>query len=255
MGDRASKAKGLAWALAAVALGTLIAVGLAPLAHAVPLSWERRLGAAIGMDAGIKACTPSPRQEALLKKLVARVHPLDPAEAAHPLTVRVVRDPVVNAYAGLGGTITLNSGLLAKAASAEELAGVLAHEIEHVRHRHVMEGILVHLFSWEGLRLIAGGGSAAGLIQAFLRMDFTKAQEAQADEAGLKRLQAGHVDTRGLGSFFARMKRDSPGTRLLSDHPDDDDRIKMAEAYPTAQPLPILTRAEWADLRAYGCGP
>jgi predicted Zn-dependent protease len=255
MDDRASKTKGLVWALLALGLGMFLAVGVAPLAHAIPLSWERRLGNALDLGQGAKACRPSPQAQALLKKLVARIYPLDASEAAQPMEVAVVQDPAVNAFAGLGGKITLNSGLLRQASSPEEVAGVLAHEMGHVRHRHVMEGLLVHLFSWEGLRLIFGGGSAsAGMIQALLRMDFTRGQEAQADEAGLRRLQQAQVDSGGLRRFFERLQKDQPDNLLLSDHPDPGDRAKLAASFPTAHSRPILTPDEWAVLKDYGCG-
>lgn len=249
--DVASKRKGLLWALGALGLGVLLAYGLTPFAHAIPWSWEKRLGRAIDVDLGTKECRPSPQEEVLLKRLVARVYPLNADEAAQPLEVRVVKDDLVNAYAALGGRITVNSALLLMAESPEEVAGVLAHEIEHVRHRHVMEGAMVQLVSWQGLRLIFGGTPSAGLIRALLRMDFTKAQEAQADKAGLERLQRAHVDTKALGRFFERMKKDQPGLRFLSDHPDDDDRIKMAEEHPTAEPKAIMTADEWKILRSY----
>ena len=255
MSDQASKSKGLVWALAALLLGGLLACGVAPLAHAVPMGWERHLGQALGQDPGAAACRPSPQARELLKRLVARIYPLDAEDRAQPIEVRVARDPVLNAYAGLGGTITINSALLERAGSPEELAGVLAHEMGHVRHRHVMEGLLVHLFTWEGLRLIFGGGSgSAGLVQFILKMDFTKAQERQADEAGLKRLQQAQVDTQGLKRFFERMQKDEPGSRWLSDHPDDEDRIKMAESYATEHPRPVMTKEEWKILRNDGCG-
>ena len=249
--DVASKRKGLLWALGALALGALLAYGLTPFAHAIPRSWEKKLGHAVELDLGAKSCHPSPQESALLKRLVARIYPLSPEEEAEPLEVQVVKDKVVNAYAGLGGKITLNSGLLAKAQSAEEVAGVLAHEIEHVRHRHVMEGALVQLVSWQGIRLIFGGAPSAELLQALLRMDFTKAQEAQADKAGLERLQKARVDTKGLGEFFERMKKDQPGLRFLSDHPDDDDRIKMVEEHPTTAAKAIMSPAEWKMMRTY----
>jgi predicted Zn-dependent protease len=255
MDDRASKRKGLVWALLALVLGVFLALGLSPLAHAIPWSWERRLGGALSQEGSLQRCQPSPEAQALLQRLVARLYPLDASEAAQPIEVRVVRDPAVNAYAALGGKITVNSGLLRQAQSPEEVAGVLAHEIGHVRHRHIMEGALVHLFTWEGLKLILGGASAStGMIQTFLGMDFTRGQETEADRSGLQRLQQAQVDTRGLLSFFQRLQKEQPGGRFLSDHPDNAARIEMAQSFPVAQPRPLMSPVEWKILQAYGCG-
>lgn len=247
--DRASKGKGLLWLLGAVALGIVVAGGLAPFARAVPWSWERRLGEALAIDRAPEACPKDPLAEAALRKVLARLYPLDDAERARPLELRLRRDAAVNAFASLGGRLSVNSGLLQEAESPEELAGVLAHEIEHAVQRHVMQGALVQILSWQGLSAVFGGGGAR-LGQALLQMDFSKAQEAKADEAGLQRLQRADVDTAGLRRFFERMQKEHPNSGYFSDHPADADRIRMAAAHPTAKPRPLLSAAEWAALRA-----
>lgn len=245
----ASKRKGLAWLLGAMALGAVVAGGLAPFARAVPWSWERRLGAAIAVDSTPSACPKDAQAQAALQKVLSRLYPLDDAERARPLELRLRQDASVNAFASLGGRLCVNSGLLKEAQSPEELAGVLAHEIEHAVQRHVMQGALVQILSWQGLSAVFGGGGAR-LGQALLNMDFTKAQEAKADEGGLKRLQRAGVDTAGLRQFFERMQKEHPNGGWFSDHPADEDRIAMAAQHPTAQPRPVLDAAEWAALKA-----
>ncbi len=156
--------------------------------------------------------------------------------------------------AGLGGIITIYSGLLNKAESPEEIAGVLAHEIEHVHHRHIMEGALVHLFTAEGIHLIFGDASSgAGFAKYLLNMDFTKDQERQADEEGLRRLQAAHVDNQGFKAFFERMGKHEGSSVFLSDHPSNDERVEMVEKFKNEDTKPIMTNTEWEVLKNY-CG-
>jgi len=254
MSDHASKFKGLIWLVVACVLGGLFAVGLSPLAHIIPWSWEKHLGEATRLDLPGKECRNNPAAEALLQRLVQRLYPVEPGDRGFPVEVHVANSPVINAYAGLGGIITLNSGLLNKAESPEEIAGVLAHEIEHVHHRHIMEGALVHLFTAEGIHLIFGdASSAAGFAKYLLNMDFTKDQERQADEEGLRRLQAARVDNQGFKRFFEKMGKHEGSSVFLSDHPSNQERIEMVEKFKNEDTKPIMTSAEWEVLRNY-CG-
>jgi predicted Zn-dependent protease len=252
MKDRASKLKGLIWFVAACFLGVFLATGIRPLAHVIPWSWEKKLGYAIGPVVGAEECRYSHEADALLQRLVQRLYPIGPEDAGFPIEVRVVKSPVINAYAALGGKITINSGLLNKAGSPEEVAGVLAHEIEHVHHRHIMEGAIIHLFTAEGIHFIFGtGSSTAGFAEYFLRMDFTRSQETQADEEGLRRLQNAHIDNRGFKRFFERMEKEDTALKFLSDHPSNRARMEMTDDFPNKDIQPIMTEAEWKVLKEY----
>ncbi len=249
--DKASKLKGLIWVISACIIGVFFAVGLAPLAHAIPWSLEKKMGSMI--SAPKTECRYSSQADALLKRLVKRLYPIYPDDDHFSIEVHVADNPDINAYATLGGMITLNSGLLNKAQSPEEIAGVLAHEIEHVHSRHIMEGALVHLFTSEGVYMIFGKTSTAGFARYLLNMSFTRDQEAQADEGGLRRLQAARVDNQGFKSFFERMEKKGSATTFLSDHPSNKSRMEMTDQYKVKDPQPIMTKDEWEVLRNY-CG-
>lgn len=251
MEDHASKLKGLIWVLIACGCGVLLATGIGPLAHLVPWSWEQKLGNVVNPDLG-KEGSYNPQADALLQRLVKRIYPVNPDDSDFSIEVKVVKNPVINAYATLGGKIYLNSGLLKKAESPEEIAGVLAHEIEHVHRRHIMEGALVHLFTAEGIHLIFGdSGSAAGFADYFLRMDFTRSQETQADEGGLRRLQKAHVSNQGFKRFFESMEKDEPSSVFLSDHPSNRERIEMVDQFKNQDVQPVMTQTEWEMLKNY----
>ena len=118
------------------------------------------------------------------------------------------RGSAINAFAGLGGHIYVYDGLLRQADSPDELAGVIAHEIEHVHHRHILQGVLVRLLTTEAMRWIFFDGKQMGpeIARLLLNMSFSRGQEFEADDAGLQRLRQARVDVAGLGRFFERMK-------------------------------------------------
>jgi beta-barrel assembly-enhancing protease len=245
---RPSKLKGLAWVLVGCSIGAGLALGLSPLAHAVPWRWERKLGAALQMDT-TEACGNDARAEAALAQMLRRLYPIAAGDDAFSIDVHVVKNPAVNAYAALGGRIVVNSGLIEAAQSAEEVAGVLAHEIEHVHHRHILQGFLSYLFTSEGLSIIFGGTPSAGLASYFVTMDFSRRQEAEADEGGLRRLQEAHIDNRGFKAFFERLEQSRGTPSFLSDHPSDRSRIEMAERFENRDVTPVLTAEEWKSLK------
>ncbi len=249
-----SKAKGLAWVLAAAALATGLALGLPAAARHVPWSVERWLAGVLGppqLDAPCKG-HGAPGSAAPLDTLVRRIYPLDAQDAALPITIEVIPGKTVNAFAALGGHIYVYDGLLQQARSPEELAGVLAHEIAHVRSRHVMQGMAVNLFTLAAIELVMPGSHPVGaqLALLFLTLKFSRQQEAQADELGLQRLQRARVDAAGFEDFFARAQKLPAPPDFLSNHPPSRERAELAaraRGYPTT---PIMDTGDWEALRA-----
>ena len=74
----------------------------------------------------------------------------------------VAEDDTINAFAVPGGIIVVHTGLIAATRSAEELAGVLAHEVQHIEQRHSLTGIIKQL-GLSGLWLLIGG-DATGIL-------------------------------------------------------------------------------------------
>ena len=250
----ASKLKGLAWLIIACLLGIVLAAGLAPLAHIIPWQWEKKLASVVGSNSAQQEClNASPKTQALFQQLVNRIYPLSPEDEFFSIHVHIIRNPLINAYAELGGRITVTSELLEQSQSPEELAGVLSHEIEHVHHRHILEGLIVHLFTVEGLKMIFSGegASAADWTHYFLTMGFSRTQEAQADEDVLRRLQKAHVDNHGFKDFFQRMKKEDSSLSFVSDHPSTDTRIEMVSRFTNKEAKPIMTQKEWLIIKDY----
>jgi Zn-dependent protease with chaperone function len=142
----------------------------------------------------------------------------------------VANDAAVNAFAMPGGIIVVHTGLIAATRRPEELAGVLAHEVQHVEQRHSLQALVKDL-GLRGLWMMVTGDISSGTIgQAALELtslSFSRDAEEQADRAGFDGLIAAGIDPSGMADFFAVMAnlegRASPPP-FLSTHPASGDR-------------------------------
>lgn len=167
--------------------------------------------------------------------------------AQMPWTFHVVDDPAINAFAIPGGHVYVNTGLITAADHVSELAGVMAHEINHGVARHSTE----QLSKAYGLEILAtlviGQNPAtyqtilAQIIGGGALARFSRAAEEEADELGVRSMYRAGYDPRGMATMFeellSREKR-SPSSveRFFSTHPLTADRIRKVTA--EAQKLP-----------------
>jgi len=251
MSGRRAKLKGALWLVLVCIVAVGISANFSMFARLVPFSTEKKIAAAIPFGARASPCNRGAGARAL-NKLVARLYPIEPGDAEFQIAVTAVHNPEVNAYAALGGQVFVNQGLIEQAESPEELAGVLAHEIEHVRRRHVLENVIVRLGTYGALKLIfSDAPSTADLAQMILGLQYGKAQEHEADQGGLERLARAEVDARGFMSFFERMQQRAPDKMdFLSDHPSDASRAELAAQYIGRNSRPVLSGAEWKELKS-----
>ena len=166
------------------------------------------------------------------------------SDAKVPFTIKVLDTEEVNAFALPGGFFFVNSGLILKADTEAELAGVMAHEIAHVACRHatrqqtkgdLMEigaiaGSMLTGWTWTGYAIRQGMSLAIPLTM----LQFTRAEERQADHFGLQYLYKSGYDPRSFVDFFEKietMEKRKPGSiaKVFMTHPMNDDRIKAAQ--------------------------
>ncbi|WP_295538858.1 M48 family metalloprotease [uncultured Thiohalocapsa sp.] len=163
----------------------------------------------------------------------------------------VVDDPRINAFAGPAGNIGVNAGLILSAETESELAAVLAHEIAHVSQNHLLRRFaaqkqmavpataLLIAAAVLGAAVDAQAGAAAlmgaqgALVQQ--QINFTRANEQEADRIGIDTLaRAGH-DPYAMPGFFKKLTQanrvyESGAPELLRTHPVTTDRIADALA-------------------------
>jgi len=255
-------AVGLAVALYAWGIPALAAA----LAARVPVSWEVALGNAVMAELAPppKRCVDPARQahiDAIVETL-ARTLP----QSRYPIRVTVVNQPIVNALAVPGGSIVVLRGLLERTYSAEELAGVLAHEIQHVMHRHATKAILRQASAGVLVAALVGDVSAVvafGIQSAKALGDLRYSREAEleADRDGMRMLHAARIDPAGMMSFFQAMQKEEGSRargvgRYLSTHPAATDRVQALTALAAARPGPpvkLLPEVDWSDVKKI-CG-
>jgi len=226
--------------------------GLDLVARAIPYSWEQKLGDAISGDFAERACRTGAGQQAL-DALAKRLSPSD-----KPMRIGVVDIPIANAVALPGGRILIFRGLIDKALSPDEVAGVLAHEIGHVEHRHVMIALLRRF----GVGLLIGSGGRAGEYgQALLESRYSREAESEADAYSMAHLRQAGISPQATADFFARLGKDEPNMPgfmvYLASHPPSAERRKRfaAAARGMGMSRPALTMSEWAAVRAMCGGP
>jgi len=100
-------------------------------------------------------------------------------------------DTEVNAYALPGGIVVVNRGLIEKARTADEVAAVLAHEVQHVEQRHSLKGMVNSVGVAAVLMVVLGDASAITAVLAHQAgsMAYGRDLETQADLAGVQAMQ------------------------------------------------------------------
>ncbi|MEI7840570.1 MAG: M48 family metalloprotease [Methylococcaceae bacterium] len=178
---------------------------------------------------------------------------------SYPFHFFVVLENDINAFAGPGGYIGVNSGLILMTEAESELASVMAHEIAHVTQRHLyrsyeassrlsipmaaatLGAILL------GTQSAAAGQAAIMAIQAGsvqFQIDFTREHEAEADRVGMQTLSSSTYDPRSMPTFFERLQQSTRYSgqnvpEFLRTHPVTASRISdtrgRADNYPYKQ--------------------
>jgi hypothetical protein len=236
---------------AAVAVVLLSPQWLAPL---IPSSVDDRLGDALVGDFGGRFCH-TPAGDAALKKLVKSLD-----DNPQDLQVEVAKIDMLNAIALPGGNVILFDGLIKQARTPDEVAGVLAHEIGHVREKHVMQALLRQM----GLAVVLGGidGNSGALVNNVLAMSYSRDSEAEADAHSMTVLGNANISPVGTASFFDRLSKldgsvsageqNAGITGYLSSHPLSASRKAAFEksVVKGKNYKPALTSAEWAALKS-----
>jgi Zn-dependent protease with chaperone function len=251
------------WSLAAtvsIILVVLFGVPLAAdrLAPLVPESLERRIGDVAEKQVKLlfdgKVCNGEAGQQAFAKLVNALREQagLDPSVQS-----AVLASAIPNAFALPGGKVFLFNGLLAKAENPDEVAGVLAHEVGHLKHRDNMRGMIYNGGTSFLVGLLFGDitGSSALIFASRTLVTASHSREAEgdADAFAISVMQKLGRSPKPMGELLFRVTGKEGGTPLsiLSGHPLTEDRLaRMSrEDRPPSGP-PLLTPQEWVALKA-----
>ena len=159
-----------------------------------------------------------------------------------PWTFRVLDDPLVNAFALPGGFIYVTRGIMAYMNSEAELVSVLGHEIGHVTGRHTVNRLSKAQVANIGLGVgmilspeIAQFGNELGQGLGLLFLKYSRDDEREADDLGLRYTVNGNYDAREMPNVFRTLKAvsESAGAQAmpgwLSTHPEPGNRAARIE--------------------------
>ena len=240
---------------------------VAKIVQQVPPTWENKLGDLVLAQATMgKTLIDTPETIDDLRKVLEPMLVL-PELKDLSIKFHIVRDSTLNAFAIPGGHVVIHSGLIERAESWDELAGVIGHELAHLSQRHSLR----QLMDSAGLFLVVQSflGDVQGLLAVLLdhgswllTMEYSRDFEREADDIGFNYLIQSGFNPRGLLTFFSKIQieqnSDAVGKLLnknlpwLGTHPATDERIKLlqqrlAQKVHTEDPTSAPARLHFKD--------
>ena len=202
----------------------------------IPIEWEVTVGQSILKMLPV-AQKPDPE---VLKVLQDTVDFLKESLPGKPYDLKVYILPVeqVNALALPGGPIVIFEGLIDKAESPEELAGVLAHEIQHILLRHSTRGILRNLAKSMLVTLFLGDVNSVmeGIVQLAGQLEtlgLSREMEAEADQKGMELILAANIDPHGMIRIFKKLMQEDFSQKKLPKGKPVSEENDLSSYFPT----------------------
>jgi Peptidase family M48 len=251
------------WSLAAAASIVAVVLFGVPfaadrIAPLLPQSFEWQLGdvAEREMDTmfGGRTCNQAAGQAAFTK-LVGTVK--DAAGLDSPVRAEVLSSPIPNAFALPGGRVYLFSGLLARAENPDEIAGTLAHELGHLKHRDSVRNLIYNGGTSFLIGLLFGDITGSGAViftsRALVTSSYSREAEQNADAFSIDVMHRLGRSPKALGELLSRVtgKEVDKSLSILASHPLTEERLRrMSEEDRPASGQPLLTAQEWSALKA-----
>jgi Zn-dependent protease with chaperone function len=256
----------VAWSLGAACSIVLVVLFGIPLladrlAPMVPYAIEKRIGEAVDRQArailGGRVCDNKAGQAAL-DKMVDKLRVA--GGMSRPLEARVLSSTTPNAFALPGGKVYLLDGLLRRARSVDEVAGVLAHELGHAHHRDGLRKIIQTGGSSFLIGLlfgdVMGGGAVLFAARTMVDASYSREAESQADGFAIESMNALGRSPKALGEFLVRITGKGRAATIIDSHPLSADRLDRMQKQDHGSPgTPILSAAECQALKSICVDP
>jgi predicted Zn-dependent protease len=255
------------WSLAAAAsiiAVVLFGVPLAAdrLAPLVPQAMERRLGdvaeSQINALVGGRICDDA-RGQAAFVKLVDAVR--ESAGLDTSIRTVVLSSLIPNAFTPSGGKVFLFKGLLERAENPDEIAGVLAHELGHLKHRDSTRNLIYNGGTSFLIGLLFGDITGSGALifasRSLVSASYSREAEENADTFSIDVMRKLGRSPKAMGELMYRVtgKQVDKTLSILASHPLTEDRLaRMSREDRPASGPPLLTAQEWRSLKSI-CGP
>ena len=247
------------------------------LADKIPLEWEETIGDAVLSTFPVEK-NPDPRVMSLLTDTLRLLKQSKVEETPYNLKVFILPTEQINALALPGGNIIIFEGLLKIADSPEEIAGLLAHEAQHIFLKHSTRGILRNLASGMLLALVRGDANTVmegvvGIAGQLNTLGFSRKMETEADIKAIELMLEAKINPKGMLSIFKKLlkeelkleenKKNSSISKnakevfsYLSTHPSAKIRIKELEKKIKNNSeklwIPLYPNSNWNEIKPQG---
>jgi len=227
-------------------------------AQIVDISWSQ-------MDALTEYCDDSDEAARILNNVAYRIMEQSNVPMKDDVWITIVDAPIPNAFALPDNSIVVTDDLIALAEHPDELVGVIAHEIAHIEHNHIMKNIIRSVGAGIFFDVVFGGAGAGQMVAIasvnLASLRYSRGDEADADMRGLDYLEAAGIDTGGLARLFERFAEEAEPSdeegghfpTMLSSHPATAERAAAARARSRQGLQPSMSDADWRTVRA-ACG-
>ena len=259
------------WGSAAIGSLTMLFLIVIPafsglIVELIPLKWEQKFGITAEQEiirglAFKESLTTeeiicrSPAGLAALNKMMARLTALE--SGRREFSIHVLDTDIPNAMALPGERILVLRGLLDMAENPNAVAGVLAHELGHVRSRDSMNKVVetsaVSILLGLVLGDVTGGAILTGLSDTALNSAYSRDKERRADRYAVDLMNHGGFDAVPLSDLLEKLTKDHEEMEemlsWMSSHPVTKDRKDFIHEHAMADGTSILTDSEWQDLK------
>lgn len=174
------------------------------------------------------------------------------------LTVMVVNNPQINAFALPDNHIIIYSGLIKECENPEALSGVIAHEMAHIQLNHVMKKLIKELGVSVLFSMTSGGGGQVmqQVTHTLTSSAYDRSLEEEADKHAVQYLLSANINPNPLADFFYQLSLDEPGFASelgwLSTHPDSKERaLEIIEQVKNEgdRYRPVIDESSWTLLK------
>jgi beta-barrel assembly-enhancing protease len=219
------------------------------IADRVPVSWETQFGDQLFKQfENDGTILTNSAWAGPVSEITSRLLPVV-QKSGYEFKFHLKQDTNVNAFAIPGGHVIILTGLLEHAESAEEVAGVLAHEIAHVTRRHSLRNVIKSAGLLVLLQAALGDtsglfGMAAEASRYLLEQKFSRDFEREADDTGWSYLVEANIDPRGMTRFFEKLRQLAVDSGMAA----MESSLSLVNTHPASQERIDRLTAKWEEL-------
>lgn len=254
----------LAWSLAAA---FLIGVPYAadPVARAMPQKYRTQIADISWSQVNqfTAHCDDADEATEILNDLAYRIMEASDVAGRDEIWITIADAGFPNAFALPDNSIIVTDELIGMAEHPDELTGVLAHEVAHIEHNHIMKNVVRQIGAGIFFDVVFGGAGAGQAIAIasvnLAGLRYSRSDESDADTRGMDYLDAAGISTAGIARMFDRFEEyteeegmgDIP--TMLSSHPASRERAVEARARAREGLQPSLSDRDWRVVQQ-ACG-